>query len=159
MVEALKTHSPILAAATLICVFLAFPFALLLLVRFWKRPMATFHRFFTNRLTSWFAARLPHFAIVVNVGRQSGKICRTPVNVFWRRDGLLIALTYGRESGWVANVLAAGRCELETGGASYKLCSPVIVHDPSRQQFPPVVRAVLGIIDANDYLRLKIFDE
>ena len=140
----------------LLCVFVVFPLALMLSVLYCKRPIAAFHRVFTNRITSMFAARLPGFAIVVNVGRRSGKIYRTPVNVFMRRHGLLIALTYGRDSGWVANVLAAGHCELQTRGVWYQLSSPVVVNDPSRLQFPPFVRAVLGIIDANDYLRLEI---
>jgi len=138
----------------LLFLFLATAMVFLLLVRFCKRPMAAFHRAFTNRITSTFADRLPGFAIIVNVGRQSGRIYRTPVNVFWRADRVLIALTYGRESGWVSNVLAAGRCELEARGTSYQLFSPVVVHDPSRRQFPPLVRAILRFIKANDYLQL-----
>jgi deazaflavin-dependent oxidoreductase (nitroreductase family) len=143
-----------MAIAALLCLFVVFPLALMLSVRYCKRPIAAFHRVCTNRITSMFAARLSGFAIIMNVGRRSGKRYRTPVNVFWRRDGLLIALTYGRNSGWVANVLAAGHCEVETRGVCYQLSSPVVVHDPSRQQFPPLVGAVLRVIDANDYLRL-----
>ena len=146
-----------MALAALFGFFVVFPLALMLSVRYFKRPIAAIHRVCTNRITSVFAARLPGFAIIVNVGRRSGKIYRTPVNVFWKRDAaLLIGLTYGRDSGWVANVLAAGHCELETRGARYRLCSPVVIHDPSRQQFPGLVRAVLRAIDANDYLRLEI---
>jgi deazaflavin-dependent oxidoreductase (nitroreductase family) len=140
--------------AALLSLFVIGPIIFLVLVRFCKRPMAAAHRALTNRMMSRFAARLPGFAIVVNVGRQSGKIYRTPVNVFWRGDRVLIALTYGRESGWVSNVLAAGRCELEACGVSYQLFSPVIVHDPSRRQFPFLVRAILRFINANDYLQL-----
>src|SRR5258708_9874623 len=39
-----------------------------------------------------FAARLPGFGIVTHVGRKSGRIYRTPVNVFREPDGFLIAL-------------------------------------------------------------------
>jgi deazaflavin-dependent oxidoreductase (nitroreductase family) len=145
-----------MAIAALLSLFLAGPLAFLVLVRVCKRPMAAFHRAFTNRITSKFASRLPGFAIVVNIGRNSGRVYRTPVNVFWRQDGVLIALTYGRESGWVSNVLAAGRCDLEACGASYELFSPVVVHDASRQRFPFLVRAILGFINANDYLQLQI---
>lgn len=140
--------------AALLFLLVIGPIIFLVLVRFCKRPMAAVHRAATNRLMSRFAARLPGFAIVVNVGRQSGKIYRTPVNVFWRGHQVLIALTYGRESGWVSNVLAAGRCELKARGVSYQLFSPVIVHDPSRRQFPFLVRAILRFINANDYLQL-----
>lgn len=148
-----------LVIAALLCAVSAVALALVLLVRFCKRSMAAFHRAITNPIASRFAARLTGFAIVVNVGRRSGRLYRTPVNVFWRPDGVLIALTYGRESGWVANVLAAGRCELQTRGASYRLFLPVIVHDPSRRRFPALVRAVLGLIDANDYMQLQIRED
>jgi hypothetical protein len=68
----------------------------------------------------------------------------------------LIALTYGRDSEWVSNVLAAGGCELESRGVHYALSAPVLVHDPSRRRFPVVVRVILGLIDANDFLQLSI---
>lgn len=128
----------------------------ILLVRFCKRSMAAFHRVVNNRIVIRFAARLPGFAIITNVGRNSGRFYRTPVNVFREPDGFLIALTYGRDSGWVKNVLVAGGCQLENRQGAYQLSSPVIVHDPSRQRFPLPVRMVLGLIDANDFLKLSI---
>jgi deazaflavin-dependent oxidoreductase (nitroreductase family) len=89
----------------------------------------------TNRITSRFAARLPGFGILAHVGRKSGRVYRTPVNVFRVPEGFLIALTYGRESEWVKNVLEAGGCELETRGVRYQLVAPTIVHDPTRRRF------------------------
>ena len=127
----------------------------ILLVRFLKRPVAAFHRAITNRIARPFASRLPGFGVVTNAGRNSGKLYRTPVNVFREPGGLLIALTYGRDSGWVRNVLAAGRCQLETRRVTYQLSEPVIVNDPTRRRFPLLVRVVLGLIDANDYLQLS----
>jgi deazaflavin-dependent oxidoreductase (nitroreductase family) len=128
----------------------------ILLVRFRNRQVAAFHRAVTNRIASRFANRLPGFAIVTNVGRKSGRVCRTPVNVFREPDGFLIALTYGRDSGWVRNVLAAGGCQLETRRVRYQLSAPIIVHDPTRQRFPFFVRVVLRLIDANDFVQLSI---
>ena len=93
-------------------------------VRFRRKPLAVFHRVVTNPITSKFAAQLPGFGVIANVGRKSGKLYRTPVNVFRCEEGFLIALTYGRESGWVGNVVAAGSSELETRGVSYQLVSP-----------------------------------
>ena len=40
----------------------------------------------------------------------------------------------------------------------YQLFSPVIVHDPARRRFPLLVRTVLGLIDANDFLQLSTSD-
>ena len=121
-----------------------------------KRWVATFNLAVTNRITSRFAARLPGFGILTYVGRKSGKVYRTPVNVFRVPEGFLIALTYGRESEWVKNVVAAGECQLETRGVLYQLSAPTIVHDSTRRRFPLFVRTVLGIIGANDYTQLSI---
>lgn len=138
--------------------FFAMLLALVLLVRFCKKPVAAFHRAITNRIAVRFAARLPGFGIVANVGRKSGKLYRTPVNVFREPDGFLIALTYGPDSGWVRNVLAAGGCQLEARRIRFRLCTPILVHDPSRKRFPLLVRLILGSIDANYYLQLSISD-
>jgi deazaflavin-dependent oxidoreductase (nitroreductase family) len=134
----------------------AIALVLILAVRFCKRPMAAFHRAVTNRITVRFAGRLPGFGVVTNIGRKSGKPYRTPVNVFREQNTFLIALTYGRDSGWVKNVLAAGGCQLETRGVQYQLSSPVLVHDPTRQRFPLFARITLGFIAANDFLELSI---
>jgi deazaflavin-dependent oxidoreductase (nitroreductase family) len=141
------------ASAISLLVILLVP---ILLVRFRNRQVAAFHRAVTNRIASRFATRLPGFAIVTNVGRKSGRVYRTPVNVFREPDGFLIALTYGRDSEWVRNVLAAGGCQLETRRVRYQLSAPIIVHDPTRQRFPLFVRVVLRLIDANDFVQLSI---
>ena len=124
-------------------------------MRFRKRELAAFNRAVTNRITSRFASRLPGFGIVTHVGRKSGRVYRTPVNVFRAPNGFLVALTYSRESEWVKNVLAAGGCQLETRGKNYQLSSPTVVHDPTRQRFPFPVRIILGLVGANDYMQLK----
>jgi deazaflavin-dependent oxidoreductase (nitroreductase family) len=142
--------------AALVISFFAIPLVPILLVRFRKKELAAFHRIVTNRMARPFAARLPGFGIVTNVGRRSGKLYRTPVNVFRKQAGFRIALTYGPDSGWVRNVLAASGCRIETRRVTYQLTTPVIVHDPSRRRFPIVVRVILGMIDANDFLELTI---
>jgi deazaflavin-dependent oxidoreductase (nitroreductase family) len=127
----------------------------ILLMRFRKRWLAKINIVFTNRITSLFAGWLPGFGILTHVGRKSGRVYRTPVNVFRAPEGFLIALTYGRESEWVKNVLAAGGCELETRGVKYQLSAPTVVHDPTRQRFPLFVRILLRIIGANDFMQLS----
>lgn len=138
-----------------ILILVAIPLSGMLMMRFRKKTLARFNLAVTNRITGQFAGWLPVFGIITHVGRKSGKIYRTPVNVFRTADGFAIALTYGRESEWVKNVIAAGGCELQTGGRHYHLADPTIVHDPSRKQFPLPVRTVLGIVGANDFMKLK----
>src|SRR3984885_1921028 len=144
---------PITTAVILILAMLLAP---ILLIRFRKRWVAAFNLAVTNRITSRFADRLPGFGILTHVGRKSGRVYQTPVNVFRAPEGFLIALTYGRESEWVKNVLAAGGSELETRGVVYQLSAPAIVHDPTRQRFPLFVRMVLRLVGANDFMQLSI---
>ena len=138
-----------------IILILAIPASGMLLMRFRKRWLAKINLAITNRITSRFAGWHPAFGIITHVGRKSGKLYRTPINVFRVPDGFAIALTYGRESEWVKNVLTAGGCELQTRGRHYHLSGPTIVHDPTRKQFPFPVRIVLGIVGANDFLQLS----
>ena len=126
-----------------------------LLIRFRKRWVAAFNLAVTNRITSRFANRLPGFGILTHVGRKSGRVYRTPVNVFRTPEGFLIALTYGRDSEWVKNVLSAGGCQLETRRLVYQLSAPTIVHDPTRRRFPLPVRMILWIVGANDFMQLS----
>jgi|SRR3984893_1658545 len=130
----------------------------ILLIRFRKRWVAAFNLLVTNRITSRFAPRLPGFGILTHVGRKSGRVYRTPVNVFRAPGGFLIALTYGRESEWVRNVISAGGCQLETRGVQYQLSAPTIVHDPTRRRFPTPVRIVLRLIGADDFMSFQLLN-
>ena len=136
-------------------IVIAIPLSGMLMMRFRKKSLARFNLAVTNRITARFAGWLPGFGIITHVGRKSGKVYRTPVNVFRAPNGFAVALTYGRESEWVKNVLAAGGCELQTGGHQYHLSAPTIIHDPTRKQFPLPVRIVLGIVGANDFMKLE----
>jgi deazaflavin-dependent oxidoreductase (nitroreductase family) len=144
-----------MSITTVILSVLAILLAPILLIRFRKRWVAAFNLAVTNRITSRFAARLPGFGILTHVGRKSGRVYRPPVNVFRVPEGFLIALTYGRDSEWVRNVLAAGGCELETQGVRYRLSAPTIAHDPTQRRFPLPVRIVLWLIGANDFMQLS----
>jgi deazaflavin-dependent oxidoreductase (nitroreductase family) len=119
------------------------------------RSMARFNRRFTNRLTLRIAGYLPGFAIVNHVGRKSGRAYRTPINAFRTDGGYIIALTYGSESDWVKNVLAAGSCELQTRGRRVRLFNPRINTDQSKGWAPLPVRLILDCIDAPQYMWLS----
>jgi deazaflavin-dependent oxidoreductase (nitroreductase family) len=127
----------------------------MLMMRFRKKALARFNLAVTNRITGLFAGWLPGFGIITHVGRKSGRVYRTPVNVFRAPNSFAVALTYSRESEWVKNVVAAQGCELQTAGRRYHLANPTIVHDPTRKQFPLPVRLVLGIVGANDFMKLE----
>jgi deazaflavin-dependent oxidoreductase (nitroreductase family) len=126
-----------------------------LMMRFRKRWLAKVNIAFTNRITGLFAGWLPGFGIMTHVGRKSGKVYRTPINVFRASDGFIIALTYSSQSEWVKNVLAAGGCELQTRGKKYQLSAPNVMRDPTRRRFPIPVRLVLRIVGADEYMELS----
>ena len=125
-----------------------------LVMRFRKRWLAKINIAFTNRITGLFAGWLPGFGILTHVGRKSGKVYRTPINVFRASNGFIIALTYSSQSEWAKNVLAAGRCELKTRGKKYQLSAPNVVRDPTRRRFPVPVRVVLRLVGADEYMEL-----
>jgi hypothetical protein len=72
------------------------------------RRVARFNRAVTNPIQLQYAWLLPPWAVILHRGRRSGRLYRTPVNVFPRPGGCVVALTYGPQSDWVRNVLAAG---------------------------------------------------
>ncbi|MGI9050489.1 MAG: nitroreductase family deazaflavin-dependent oxidoreductase [Rubrobacteraceae bacterium] len=119
------------------------------------RSIARFNKRFTNRVALRVAGYLPGFAILSHIGRKSGCAYRTPVNAFHADGGYIIALTYGAESDWVKNVLAAGSCELQVRGRRVRLSSPRIETDHSKEWAPLPVRLILGLINAPQYMRLS----
>jgi deazaflavin-dependent oxidoreductase (nitroreductase family) len=108
-----------------------------------------------NRITKHIAPWMPGFGVVVHRGRRSGRLYQTPVNVFATGDGYVLALTYGPDTDWVKNVLAAGGCELRTRGRAIRLTSPRLFHDEARRDIRPLERQVLRVIGVADFLSLK----
>ena len=120
------------------------------------RSLARFNRRVTNRLLGPIVMVFPGFGYLVHVGRRSGRIYRTPVLVFADGDRRVIALTYGQETEWVSNVVAAGRCDFVTRRATLHLVEPVRFNDPARSKVPRSVRLVLGILGSSDFLELRV---
>jgi deazaflavin-dependent oxidoreductase (nitroreductase family) len=125
------------------------------MMRFRKRWLAKFNIAVTNRITSLFAGWLPGFGILTHEGRKSGRVYRTPVNVFRAPNGFIVALTYSSQSEWVKNVLAANSCELKTVGRKYRLAAPKVVRDTTRRRFPIPVRLILTLVGADEYMELS----
>lgn len=120
------------------------------------RGLAKFNRHVTNRVLGIVAPHLPGFAMIVHTGRKSGKKYRTPVSMFRTDAGYRIALTYGPQSDWVRNVVAAGGCDAVVRGKAVHLTNPMIRHDPSRGGMPGVARPVLSALRVNDFLDLAV---
>ena len=119
------------------------------------RTLARWNKAGLNRLTKHTAPRTPGMGVVIHRGRRSGRRFQTPVNVFRTEDGFLFALTYGPDSDWVKNVLAAGGGELRTRGRTVRVVAPRLVHDESRRGIRPFERQVLRLIGVADFLAVK----
>jgi deazaflavin-dependent oxidoreductase (nitroreductase family) len=119
------------------------------------RTVARWNKVGLNRLTRQLAPQVPGLGVVIHRGRRSGREYRTPVNVFRDNGKVRIALTYGADSDWVKNVLAAGGCRLHTRGHYLDLTAPHLVHDPERGAIHPPQRAVLRLLGVSDFLDLS----
>jgi deazaflavin-dependent oxidoreductase (nitroreductase family) len=116
------------------------------------RPFATH---VLNPFTRLFVHRLPGFAIISHRGRKTGRIHRTPMNVFRHGGSYVFALTYGSDVQWVKNVLAAGEAELLIGDRTIHLTDPELFVDPERRLMPLPVRFFLGLIRVSEFLRMR----
>jgi deazaflavin-dependent oxidoreductase (nitroreductase family) len=118
------------------------------------KRLARFNRVVTNRVTYPLARTVPGFGVVLHTGRKSGRPYRTPVNAFRTPTGYVIALTYGADSDWLKNVVAAGGCELLTRGSSVPLTDPRLLHAERDAPVPPPVRVALRLLHVEDFLEL-----
>jgi deazaflavin-dependent oxidoreductase (nitroreductase family) len=119
------------------------------------KAVARFNSHVTNRVSRPLAGHLPGFAVVAHVGRRSGRIYQTPVNMFRDGERYVFALTYGADSQWVKNVMAAGGCEVRTHGRTVRLSEPRIFTDPDHRLVPRPVRVALRILDVDDFLSMR----
>jgi deazaflavin-dependent oxidoreductase (nitroreductase family) len=76
------------------------------------------------------------FADLEHVGRRSGIARHTPLRAFRGQDKVVIGLNFGRESDWLKNIQAAGRCRMRLGREQLELGAPRVV---------PVIDGVQGM--------------
>jgi len=120
------------------------------------RPLRRFAIRFVNPVTRLFAGWMPGFAMLTYRGRSSGRVYRTPINVFRRGDDFIFALTYGSSSQWVKNVLAAGRCDMQRMGRHWELVEPELIVDPSARLIPVPIRWFLvSVARVTEFMRMK----
>jgi len=67
------------------------------------------------------------FADLEHVGRRSGIVRHTPLRAFRGNDKVVIGVNFGRESDWLKNIQAAGRCRMRLGGQHLELGAPRLV--------------------------------
>lgn len=106
----------------------------------------------------------PHFrmaALLTHTGRRSGRTYGTPVGARRAGDTVLIPLTFGNQSDWSRNVLAAGHCSLRLEGVDYDATTPVLLspEEADRQvrlAFGRLERASMRMLGIRQFLRLSV---
>jgi deazaflavin-dependent oxidoreductase (nitroreductase family) len=106
----------------------------------------------------------PHFhmaAQLTHTGRRSRRTYVTPVGARRVGDVVLIPLTFGNQSDWSRNVLAAGHCSLRLDGIDYDATAPTLLSpeeaDPQvRAAFGRLERASIRMLGIRRFLRLSV---
>ncbi|WP_088284859.1 nitroreductase family deazaflavin-dependent oxidoreductase [Kineosporia sp. A_224] len=94
-------------------------------------------------------------AILRHKGRSSGSLYETPVTAVAGVGGFVIALTYGANTDWMKNLLAAGSAVLVHDGQTHPVDRPKVVPlAEAIQDFPPGVRMALRLFGAQECVRL-----
>jgi deazaflavin-dependent oxidoreductase (nitroreductase family) len=120
------------------------------------RGLARFNKVVTNNTVGLLGPWMPGFGVVIHKGRKSGRTYRTPVNLFRRGEGYVVALTYGSIADWVKNVLAAGSFEVITQRRTYRLVEPELFVVEQRSQVPFIVRLMLKQGKVTEFISTKI---
>ena len=119
------------------------------------RALGRFNKRVTNPVQMLWAPRLAGFGVVEHVGRRSGAVYRTPMNVFRAPDGFVVLLTYGRATDWLRNLQAAGGGGLVHRGRHYRVSEPRILTDGTgRALLPAPIRVVSRVARIDEVLRL-----
>jgi len=121
------------------------------------RIVARANRFILNPVIRRFAGRVAPFAIIEHRGRKSGNLYHLPIMIFPQGDdGFVIALTYGPDTDWVKNVMAAGACTVTYRNRHIPLASPELFEDsPRNLPFPGIVQFILGLTGITHFLSLR----
>jgi len=109
-----------------------------------------------NPVARRFAGWMPGFGLLAYSGRKTGRDYELPVNVFQHGGHFIFVLTYGSESQWVKNVLAAGECDVRVRGRGVHLVEPELIANPPWELLPwpaqLIERRVAGV---SEFLRMR----
>jgi deazaflavin-dependent oxidoreductase (nitroreductase family) len=114
--------------------------------------VAAFNRVGTNRVMMPLARRAPALAVVLHVGRRTGRAFEVPVLLFSAGDRYVIPLVYGKDRDWVKNVVAVGRFSMTHRGRELDVADPSVVTHPHEIEG---LNALVGSVGAR--LRLEGF--
>lgn len=127
----------------------------------WKPAIDAVRRF-NRRILNPLMLRMaggPHWyaSVIQHTGRNSGRTYHTPVLAERSGSHLFVPLPYGRDVDWLANILAAGHCLIETRGERHLGVEPAVVSAfEAAHAFSVRTRATLAIYGVDEFLRLTL---
>ena len=96
------------------------------------------------------------YAVIVHVGRKSGRTYRTPVGAGPTTDGFVVGLPYGPGADWVRNVVAAGGAMVEHDGRTVAVDRPEVTDAAAVESlFGRTERLVNRLYGVDDFLLLR----
>lgn len=120
-----------------------------------SRSVARFQRRYVHPVVRNLAGRVPGYGLLIHTGRKSGRVYRTPLNVFATPSGggFAIVLAYGPDTDWLRNVRAHGGAEVIKHRRRYTISNPRIVSGPgARARLPLYGRLVARVTSSPDVL-------
>jgi deazaflavin-dependent oxidoreductase (nitroreductase family) len=119
--------------------------------------LARANRWLANPILGRAAGRVGALALLEHRGRRSGRIRRTPVIAFQHGDLVTVALTYGSDVDWLANVRATGGCTVMLRRRQLVLGPPRTL-DPATgsARMPPVVAQILRALRVSEFVEFPV---
>lgn len=97
------------------------------------------------------------FVELEHVGRRSGRTFRIPIMAFDRGDVVTIALTYGSDVDWLANLRAAGGGRMRLRDELLVLGAPAsLAEAEGHARMPQPPRLLLPILGCHDYVEIPV---
>lgn len=120
-------------------------------------PMPLWWGHINKHVFNRMALKRDSWPVLTHVGRTSGKVYRTPLEVHRIDGGVVFILIYGSESDWVKNILAAGEATLTTKGDEEKLVSPrLIAEDEAWKTMSPETKRPPKLLKVSEFLRMDL---
>jgi deazaflavin-dependent oxidoreductase (nitroreductase family) len=111
----------------------------------------------TSTLTKPLAGKRwnPVFALVLHLGRTTGRWYATPVAARRLADGFVISLAFGAQVDWYRNLRAAGGGRIRWRGREYPVGAPETIDlQTGRAAFNPLQRQALRVAGIGGYIRV-----
>ncbi len=108
-----------------------------------------------NRLVRSFAGRRL-YALLRHRGRRSGKTFETPVMAWPTAGGMLVPVSWGTQSDWYRNLMAASGCEVQLRGRWHRCADPVLLPRAEALSYlPAATRALAGLFPVPQFVLLR----